>query len=541
MSRDAGSPVSDATGTAPPAGGRFVVGNAWDALDGMWPELPPLVSVVVVHYRQQAELDRTLAALARQSYPAERLEVIVVDDGSPTAPTVPEGVRLIVQEDRGFRLSAARNVGVAASSGSVLCFVDADTSPEPDYVLRLTRLPALAPEAVTVGQRKHADFAGVLGGDGGGGAGGGAGAGVEAGGDVAVPVSEPVEVAGPAHELEQPRWLQQAYGWSADLLHADDRSYRHLIGAVTCCTRWFFDQVGGFDESFTSYGGEDWEWAHRAWLAGGVFAHVPGAVAWHDGPDWAGRSAGAGSGSAASAGAAGAAASAGAAGGAASAGAREDEEARRQAEKNGETLRLADLIAVRGSRGFGVRSRAVDVCVELVAAAGTPISAGAAFVAVDSVLAAMPDVTVVVPDDVASVFEADQRVLGRSTGAAGAGLGSARVVVTFHGPVRVLPAVEAGGSDDARVRALAAAVGLGDDIARDLRTTTDAVGIGSLGTVELVDPSGRALVTVESRRAALRARRWGAGVAFVSHRASVDWLTPVTGEPGVAAYLGGWG
>jgi cellulose synthase/poly-beta-1,6-N-acetylglucosamine synthase-like glycosyltransferase len=166
VSRDAGTPVSDATGTAPPAGGRFVVGNAWDALDGVWPELPPHVSVVVVHYRQQAELDRTLAALARQSYPTERLEVIVVDDGSPTAPTVPEGVRLIVQEDRGFRLSAARNVGVAASSGSVLCFVDADTSPEPDYVLRLTRLPALAPEAVTVGQRKHADFAGVLGGDG---------------------------------------------------------------------------------------------------------------------------------------------------------------------------------------------------------------------------------------------------------------------------------------------------------------------------------------------------------------------------------------
>jgi len=528
VSRDAGSPVSDAIDTAPPAGGRFVVGNAWDALDGVWPDLPPLVSVVVVHYRQQAELDRTLAALARQSYPAERLEVIVVDDGSPTPPTVPEGVRLIVQEDLGFRLSAARNVGVTASSGSVLCFVDADTSPEPDYVLRLTRLPALAPEAVTVGQRKHADFAGVLGGD------GGVGGGVA----VPVPVSEPVEVAGPSHELEQPRWLQQAYGWSADLLHADDRSYRHLIGAVTCCTRWFFDQVGGFDESFTSYGGEDWEWAHRAWLAGGVFAHVPGAVAWHDGPDWAGRATGAGG---ASAGSADSADPADSAPSAASAVAREDQEARRQAEKNGETLRLADLIAVRGSRGFGVRSRAVDVCVDLVAAVGTSISAGAAFVAVDSVLAAMPDVTVVVPDDVAPVFEADQRVRGRSSDAAAAALAGARVVVTLDGPVRVLPAVEAGGSDDARVQALAAAVGLGNDDARDLRTATDAVGVGSLGTLELADPSGRVLVTVESRRAALRARRWGAGVAFVSHRASVDWLTPVAGEPSVAAYLGGWG
>lgn len=536
MSRGAGSSASGVTGTAPPAGGRFVVGNSWDALDGVWPELPPLVSVIVVHYRQQAELDRTLAALARQSYPADRLEVVVVDDGSPTAPTVPDGVRLIVQEDRGFRLSAARNVGVAASSGSVLCFVDADTSPEPDYVLRLTRLPALVPEAVTVGQRKHADFAGVLG--------GGVAEPVSDSVPVAdsvpvpvpdsvpvpvpVPVSEPVEVAGPAHELEQPRWLQQAYGWSADLLHADDRSYRHLIGAVTCCTRWFFDEVGGFDESFTSYGGEDWEWAHRAWLAGAVFAHVPGAVAWHDGPDWAGRGAGAGS-----------------AGTAddpseAESSAREDEEARRQAEKNGETLRLADLIAVRGSRGLGVRSRAVDVCVELVDA-GSPISAGAAFVAVDSVLASVPDVTVVVPDEVAGVFEADGRVLGRSTDAAAAALEGARVVVTVDGPVRVLPPVDAGGSDDARARAVAAAVGLGDDVARDLRSATDAVGVGSLGTIELLGPSGRVLATVESRRARLRARRWGAGVAFVSHRASVDWLTPVVGEPSVAAYLGGWG
>lgn len=527
MSRDAGSPASGATGTAPPAGGRPVVGNSWDALDGVWPEVPPLVSVIVVHYRQQAELDRTLAALGRQSYPADRLEVVVVDDGSPTAPTVPEGVRLIVQEDRGFRLSAARNVGVAASSGSVLCFVDADTSPEPDYVLRLTRLPALAPEAVTVGQRKHADFAGVLG--------GGVAEPVPGSEPVAgpvpvpVPVSEPVEVAGPAHELEQPRWLQQAYGWSGDLLHADDRSYRHLIGAVTCCTRWFFDEVGGFDESFTTYGGEDWEWAHRAWLAGAVFAHVPGAVAWHDGPDWAGRGVDSGAAGAASAPSE------------AERAAREAEEARRQAEKNGETLRLADLVAVRGSRGLGVRSRAVDVCVELVAAAGAPISAGAAFVAVDSVLASVPDVTVVVPDEVRAVFEADGRVLGRTTDAAAAALEGARVVVTVDGPARVLPPVDAGGSDDARARAVAAAVGLGDDVARDLRSATDAVGVGSLGTIELLGPSGRVLATVESRRARLRAGRWGAGVAFVSHRASVDWLTPVVGEPSVAAYLGGWG
>ncbi len=53
--------------------------------------------------------------------------------------------------------------------------------------------------------------------------------------------------------------------------------------------RDLFAELGGFCEDFDGYGGEDWELAHRAWVAGAVLAHVPEAVAWHDGPDWAGR------------------------------------------------------------------------------------------------------------------------------------------------------------------------------------------------------------------------------------------------------------
>ena len=54
-------------------------------------------------------------------------------------------------------------------------------------------------------------------------------------------------------------------------------------------TRELFDRVGGFEESFTRYGGEDWELANRCWIAGADLVHLPGAVAWHDGPDFAGR------------------------------------------------------------------------------------------------------------------------------------------------------------------------------------------------------------------------------------------------------------
>ena len=96
--------------------------------------------------------------------------------------------------------------------------------------------------------------------------------------------------AGPA-ELPEPAWLREAYAESGNLLTADDRSYRYLISAVLGMSRDLFVEVGGFDESFTSYGGEDWELGHRLFTAGAVLAHRPVAVAWHDGPDWAVRSA----------------------------------------------------------------------------------------------------------------------------------------------------------------------------------------------------------------------------------------------------------
>ncbi|MFS0866285.1 glycosyltransferase [Microbacterium sp. 179-B 1A2 NHS] len=300
-------------------------GNRWDLLFGVVPDRPPTVSVVVAHYEQPDQLARTLAALAAQDHAPHDLDVIVVDDGSTTPPDVPHGVRLVRQADEGFRLAAARNAGAARATGEVLVFLDADTVPEPAFIRELVRMPALAPDVVTVGRRRHADLTGVA-------------------------PSADIRDAASARELPEPAWLADAYRDSRNLLDADDRSYRHLIGAVLACSRVMFDAAGGFDESFTSYGGEDWEWAYRAWLRGAVFAHVPAAVGWHDGPDAAGRT---------------------------------DAVA---TAKNAEALRLADLIPVPGSRPRGIRSAFVDVAVTPPAGA----SHAQSFVSVDSVVAAVP-------------------------------------------------------------------------------------------------------------------------------------------------------
>lgn len=323
----------------------WVVGNRWDTLDGVAPEILPRVSVIVAHYEQPAELARTLSALSMQDYPPELLEIVVADDGSAGEVLVPDGVILVRQEDRGFRLAAVRNLGVRASSGDVLCFLDADTAPGPGYVRALTRLPALLPEAVTVGRRRHADFSGIA-------------------------PETPVLEAATGRELPEPEWLAREYARSRDLLDADDRSFRFVIGAVIACTRRLFDEAGGFDESFSTYGGEDWEWAHRMWQAGAVLAHVPTAVAWHDGPEWAERS---GSG---------------------------------LARANAQTMRLVSSIPVGGSAPRGLLPDAPDLVVRL-RGAHTP---EALFVAVDSLLAAFPLARVVL-DTTVTALTGDPRVV----------------------------------------------------------------------------------------------------------------------------------
>jgi glycosyltransferase involved in cell wall biosynthesis len=94
-----------------------------------------LVSVVVPAYKQAPFLGDAIRSVLNQTYP--HFEVIVVDDASPDATSnivksfVDPRVKLIVHsENRG--LSASRNSGILASTGTILAFLDADDMFLPD-------------------------------------------------------------------------------------------------------------------------------------------------------------------------------------------------------------------------------------------------------------------------------------------------------------------------------------------------------------------------------------------------------------------------
>lgn len=328
------------------------------------------VGVVVTHYEQPAELARTLHALSRQTLAPD--EVVVSDDGSREAPLVPPGTRLVRQEDRGFRAAAARNLGAAALSTDVVVFLDADTTPEPGLLEALTRLPRRQPDLLVVGRRRHAALAGL-------------------------PVDAPVELAGPDHELPEPAWLREAYAASRDLRDADDLAARFVISAVMACSRWWFEELGGFDEGFTAYGGEDWELAHRSRLAGGLLAHEPEAVAWHDGPD-AGE--------------------------------------RPRGEKTAETAAVASRIGVPGlaPRGLlGLGGRAVPP--DRLVAPDAAFDDRALLLACDAALAADPGARLLLDSRQAAVLSGEPRVLVHEGDPWATALASpARLLVELHRP-----------------------------------------------------------------------------------------------------------
>lgn len=110
-------------------------------------------SVIVCTHNRSRQLTEACEAILAMDYPAERWEMILVDnrstDDTPEvarafAAARPERVRVIEEGELG--LSAARNAGVRAARGEILAFLDDDAFPEPGWLAAVVE--AMAPADV---------------------------------------------------------------------------------------------------------------------------------------------------------------------------------------------------------------------------------------------------------------------------------------------------------------------------------------------------------------------------------------------------------
>ncbi|MHC1713401.1 MAG: glycosyltransferase family 2 protein [Solidesulfovibrio sp.] len=207
----------------------------------------PRVSVVIPAFNAGATLPGTLAALGRQTLPAEAVEVIVVDDGSTddtSGKAAGFPVKLLRQPHQGP--AVARNAGVAAARGDIVVFTDADCEPAPDFLAEI-----LAPFA-------EASITGAQG----------------------------------AYRTRQeglvPRFAQVEF----ETRYAYVRRFPTLDLVATYAAafrRETFLREGGFDASFPVANNEDTEFSYRLCRGGHKLVFAPAAVVFHRHPETLGK------------------------------------------------------------------------------------------------------------------------------------------------------------------------------------------------------------------------------------------------------------
>jgi succinoglycan biosynthesis protein ExoA len=196
----------------------------------------PTISFVVAAYNEEAAIGECVRSLLAQDYPAERIEVAVVDGGSTDRTR--EIVAAIAAVDPRVKLLAnpariaasAFNIGVAATTGELISLASAHSRTDPDYAAVLADAFRMSGAALVGGSDNALP--------------GGPGAMAQA---IARAASSPLGLgSAKAHYSSQPGWIDTAH----------PGAYR----------RELFAEIGGFDESLVR--NQDDELHLRARLAG---------------------------------------------------------------------------------------------------------------------------------------------------------------------------------------------------------------------------------------------------------------------------------
>lgn len=193
----------------------------------------PFVSVVVPTYNRVGLLLQLLESLRKQTYPKDRFEVVIVDDGSTDeteqvvqefARTVPFSVVYLRQPRKGP--AAARNLGIRHSRGEIIAFADSDVTVVEDWITNAVKYFENGADGVE-GKTE--------------------------------PRGDETPFAHRAHNLKGGQFL------TCNIFY----------------TKTILEKVGGFDERFRAPHREDSDLAWRVLDAGGRIVFGPDVVAFH--------------------------------------------------------------------------------------------------------------------------------------------------------------------------------------------------------------------------------------------------------------------
>lgn len=256
------------------------------------------VSIVMPVYNRKDILAKTIAALCRQNYPLELMELVVADDGSS------DGVEEVIekyrrflpirhafQEDRGYRLAEVRNLGIRTASHDHLILLDCDMLPVPELVASFMAFLHVTEQAILIGHRRfvrtdHLSDDDIL-------------------TDITLATHLPDVVPenpsfdddssknpihdGAARKAGQPD-VPRTGDWRLPLYGKTDYLKRSIAPFVVCSggnlafPRSLAERAGPFCEEFRAWGAEDTEWAYRVFDAGFYFIPVPRTVGLHQEP-----------------------------------------------------------------------------------------------------------------------------------------------------------------------------------------------------------------------------------------------------------------
>ncbi len=198
----------------------------------------PKVSVIVACYNGARTLKVCIDSLVSLNYP--NYEIILVDDGSvdatPQIASLYSTIRYFRQNNHG--LSVARNTGIAAATGEIVAFTDADCRADEDWLHYLT------------GDLLTSSFTGI-------------------GGHNFLP---PEDSPAAAAVLVSP-------GGPAPVM-LTDRIAEHIPGCNMAFYKWALEEIGGFDPIYRQ-AGDDVDICWRLQQHGYVIGFSPSGFVWH--------------------------------------------------------------------------------------------------------------------------------------------------------------------------------------------------------------------------------------------------------------------